>query len=49
MALMNEALEAPAPPAVTGRFSALTMPLVTVLSRPSGAPTGDHLIADDHC
>ena len=27
------------PPAVTGRFRALTMPLVTVLSRPSGAPT----------
>ena len=38
MALMKDWSPA-SPPGVTGRFRALTMPLVTVLSRPSGAPT----------
>src|SRR6478735_1764565 len=38
IALMNAGASS-APPGVTGRLSALTMPLVTVLSRPSGAPT----------
>ena len=37
MALMNDVSPVP-PPAVTGRSSALTMPLVTVPSRPSGDP-----------
>src|SRR6478735_1142791 len=38
IALMNAGASS-APPGVTGRLSALTIPLVTVLSRPSGAPT----------
>ena len=37
IALMNEFSSAG--PAETGRFSALTMPVVTVDSSPSGAPT----------
>ena len=38
IALMKDWSSA-SPPGVTGRFRALTMPVVTVLSRPSGAPT----------
>ena len=38
MALMNEASSDVPSPAVTGRSTALTMPDVTVPSRPSGAP-----------
>ena len=34
------------PPAATGRLSALTMPVVTVPSRPSGEPIGDDVLAD---
>lgn len=37
IALMNAGAES-SPPADTGRFSALTMPVVTVPCRPSGAP-----------
>ena len=34
------------PPASTGRFSALTMPLVTVPASPSGDPTATTGVAD---
>ena len=37
IALMNAV--SPSPPAVTGRLSALTMPVVTVPLRPRGEPT----------
>ena len=32
---------------MTGRFLALTMPLVTVPDRPSGEPIAMHRVADD--
>ncbi|GMA86010.1 hypothetical protein GCM10025868_12600 [Angustibacter aerolatus] len=38
MALMNAGSDADSPPADTGRFSALTMPVVTVPCSPRGAP-----------
>ncbi len=39
IASMNDVCPSADPPAVTGRCSALTIPLVTVPDRPSGEPT----------
>ena len=45
MALMNAA-SPPSPLAVTGRFSALTMPVVTVPAQAERRADGDHRVAD---